>query len=335
MRAQFELVTDCPACGVDGVVVELYDPAVPACAFGVPAEARCRLCEAEWVAALAEGPGSAGARDRGTGHCPCCGNALGDEELEAHACARCGSRARRDPSRPGADVRDADTLRACVARMARDDGDASLDHFVALNFLGRTFEQVHASIARGERVETGFDVLYSLFQRGGASARGGAAVSRRSDRPPKHASVPPPKASEHRYDPRAILHALVSVLAADGQHDPRETAFLDRFLQDERLEALRPEELRVHRPVEVAARIPPERRAEVVELMTQLACVDGVADPSEMRIIESYATAWGVAPEELEAWLERYRAQYATDLQRFFRRVKAFFVAPRAPLPHD
>ncbi len=63
--------------------------------------------------------------------------------------------------------------------------------------------------------------------------------------------------------------------------------------------------------------------------MTQLACVDGVVDPSELRIIESYATSWAVPPEDVEAWVERYRAQYATDLQRFFRRVRTFFVAPR------
>jgi len=40
VRAQFQLVTECSACSVEGVLVEVYDPAVPACAFGVPAEAR-------------------------------------------------------------------------------------------------------------------------------------------------------------------------------------------------------------------------------------------------------------------------------------------------------
>jgi len=329
VRAQFELVTECPACNVEGVLVELYDPAVPACAFGVPAEARCRLCQAAWAGAVTEGPDSRGARDRGTGHCPCCGHALLDVEVDARACAQCGSRARREPSRTPDDLRERAVFDRALERFAREDDDTSVDHFVALNFLGKTADQVHAAIARGERVETGFDVLFALFQQGGPSR--GAAASTRTNPPPRHPSLPPPRDHEVRYDPRAILHALVSVLAADGRHDPRETAFLDRFLATEHLDPLRPDELRVHRPMEVAARIPPARRAEVIELMTQLACVDGEADPSELRIIESYATAWAIPAEDVEAWVERYKAQYASDFQRFFRRVRAFFLAPREP----
>jgi hypothetical protein len=109
-----------------------------------------------------------------------------------------------------------------------------------------------------------------------------------------------------RYDPRAILLALVSVLVADGDttrgRPPSWTASSPREHGP-----LRPEEWVVHRPVEVAARIPPARRAEVVELMTQLACVDGEADPSELRVIESYAAAWAIPREDIEAWVERYR----------------------------
>lgn len=333
VRAQFELVTECSACNVEGVVVELYDPAAPACAFGIPAEARCRLCQAQWAGAVAEGPASQGLRDRGTGRCPCCGHELLDEEVEARACSRCGSRARREVTRAPDDLRDRATFDRALARFAAEDDDTSVDHFVALNFLGKTADQVHASIARGERVETGFDVLFSLFQQAGPPR--GAGSARNTNHPPKHPSKPPPRDHEVRHDPRAILHALVSVLAADGRHDPRETAFLDRFLAAEKLDPLRPDELRVHRPMEVAARIPPARRAEVIELMTQLACVDGVADPSELRIIESYATAWAIPQDDVDAWLERYKAQYATDFQRFFRRVRAFFLAPREPHPDE
>jgi uncharacterized tellurite resistance protein B-like protein len=332
LRAQFELTADCPSCGVEGVVVEVYDPSEPACALGLPAEARCRLCEAAWVVRLTEGPDSKGVAARGTGHCPCCGHALGDDELAAHACSRCGSRARREPSREAADVKDRAALERALRRMADEEGEA-LDAFVASNFVGRTLDEVHARIARGEPVDTGFSVLFSLFQRGAGTVRGGSIAARRST-PPRPITVPPPRDVAHAYDPRAMVLALVSVLAADGHYDAREMAFIERFVVAEGMAPLRPEEMRVHRPLEVSGRIPPARRAEVVELMTELACIDGSADPSELRIVESYATAWGISPDELAAWLERYRARYATDLQRFLRRVRAFFLAPRDPHAH-
>lgn len=332
MRAQVELLSECPACHVEGVVVELYDPVVPACAFGLPAEAHCRLCQAAWVGRVVPSPGHEDAHDRGTGHCPGCGHLLREAELEALVCSQCGTRARREILRPPDDLRDRAVFDRAVARLAQEDG-VSVEHFVALNFLGKTVDQVYTAITRGERVETSFDTLFNLFQRGVPPRPGGAF--HRSDPPPKPPSHPPPGDPASRHDSRAILHALVSVLAADGRQDPRETAFLDRFLAAERLEPLRPEEFRVHRPMEVAARIPPARRPEVLELMTQLACVDGIADPSELRIIESYATAWAIPQEDLEAWVERYKAQYATDLQRFFRRLRSFFLAPRDPrAPH-
>ncbi len=335
MRTQFELVADCPSCGVEGVLIEVYDPSEPACALGVPAEARCRLCEAQWVGRVTEGPDSKGVADRATGHCPCCGHVLVDDEVAAHACGACGSRASREPSKPAVDVRDRATLERALARMAAEDGEARLDAYVTSNFSSRTLDEVHARIARGEPVETGFNVLFSLFQRGGGAVRGGAVAARRST-PPRPITVPPPRELAIEYDPRAMVLALVSVLAADGNYDAREMAFIERFVVAEGMAPLRPEEMRVHRPVEVSGRIPPARRAEVVELMTELACIDGSADPSELRIVESYASAWGIAPDELSAWLARYRARYATDLQRFLRRVRAFFLAPRDPhaTPH-
>lgn len=333
MRAQFELTADCPACGVEGVVVEVYDPNEPACALGLPAEARCRLCEAAWIAKLTEGPDSKGVAVRGTGHCPCCGHTLIDEELSSHACSMCGSRAKRETSREPVDVKDRAALERALRRLADEESAESLDGFLASNFVGRSVDEVHARIVRGEPVETGFGVIFSLFQRGAGTVRGGSIAPARTT-PPRPITVPPPRDVQHAYDPRAMVLALVSVLAADGHYDAKEMAFIERFVVAEGMAPLKPEEMRVHRPLEVSGRIPPARRAEVVELMTELACIDGSADPSELRIVESYATAWGISPDELSEWLERYRARYATDLQRFLRRVRAFFLAPRDPHEH-
>lgn len=314
-------------------MVEVYDPNEPVCALGLPAEARCRMCEAAWVSRLTEGPDSKGIALRGTGHCPCCAHGLSDEELSAHACSMCGSRARREASREPVNLRDRAALDRALRRMAAEEDAASFETFIASNFVGRSVDEVHARIVAGDAVETGFNVLFTLFQRGAGTVRGGSVATRRST-PPKPITVPPPKDVAHTYDPRAMVLALVSVLAADGHYDAREMAFIERFVVAEGMAPLRPEEMRVHRPLEVSARIPPARRAEVVELMTELACIDGSADPSELRIVESYAMAWGISPDELSTWLDRYKARYATDLQRFLRRVRAFFLAPRDPHAH-
>jgi uncharacterized tellurite resistance protein B-like protein len=328
VRAQLELVADCSACRVEGALVELYDPAVPACAYGLPAEARCIVCGAAWEGALREGPGSRGVRARASGRCPCCDHSLLDDELAAHACGQCGSRAVLAATRAGADLRDAAVLRAAMEALAAAEG-ATLADYLDANFMGRTLEEVRALIARGDAVETTFDAMFSLFSRGAGRSVNLSAKRAQAQRPPSaHAPRPslPPAAPQ---DPRAILLALVSVLVADGQTDPRETAFIDGFLRREGLAALEPQEWVVHRPVEVAGRIPAARRAEVVELMTQLACVDGHADPSELRVVESYAAAWQIPREDIDAWVERYRHQYAGDVRRFVRRLRSFFVRPR------
>lgn len=321
---------ECSACGVEGVAIEVYDPDEPACALGVPAEVRCRLCECVWRGAIAEGLRSQGLARRGTGHCPACGHALTEGETAAHACIACGTRASLQRTAEGANLKDRAAFDTALARIARDEGTGDVEVFVRENFQGRTVDGLFEAIAAGARIETSFGVLDTLFQRGGAM-RGGAVPSRRAT-PHRPITVPPPaRPAEHAYDPRAMVLALVSVLAADGQYDAREMAFIERFVLAEGMAPLKPEEMRVHRPVEVQTRIPPARRAEVVALMIELACIDGSVDPSEMRIVESYATAWGIADDEVAAMIEKYSARYATDLQRFLRRVRAFFLAPRDP----
>lgn len=330
VRPQLELVADCPACRVEGALVELYDPSVPACALGVAAESRCRVCEAQWEGAVREGPAAQGISSRASGRCPGCASALGDDEVEAHACGRCGTRASMRAVRAGHDLRDRATLRARLSALATEEREADLSRFLDAHFMGRSLDELQGMIGRGEPVETTFDAMFSLFQRGAGRAVNASAQRARGARPPSahapRASAPPPAA---RHDPRAMLLALVSVLVADGHHDPRETAFVDGFLRREGMAPLAPEEWVVHRPVEVAGRIPPSRRAEVVEMMTQLACVDGHADPSELRVVESYAAAWGIPREDLDDWVARYRHQYASDVQRFVQRLKSFFVRPQ------
>lgn len=326
VRAQFELVSDCPDCRVDGTVTELYDPSAPVCAFGLPAESSCRLCLARWVGEVIPGPDNTPVTLRGDGHCPGCARVLSDDEVAAHACGLCGTRAHLPRTRDGVDLRDRAALEARLRALADEDGETNLARYLDANFLGHSLDELHATVLSGARVETGLDAWFSLFGRGGRGASPHAV--RPPPSPPKLASDVAAGPARH-HDPRAMLLALVSILVADGQQDPREVAFVDRFLAQEGFDPLRPTEVKVHRPMEIAGRIPPSRRAEVVELMAQLACVDGVADPSELRVLSSYASAWGIPSDDVDAWVQHYQRPSRGNPGRFLQRIKSFFVVPR------
>lgn len=326
MRAQFELLSDCPVCRVDGAIVEVYDPLEPACALGHPAESRCRICNARWASRVIAGPGAEGVLTPETGRCPLCEHRLRDDEIEAHTCAMCGTRAVLERVRESDPIGMRAVFEANLLRFAHDEGEGDLKTFLDVNFMGASVSEIHDRVLRGERTETTFDALFGLFHQGGRSGGGphGAPT-------PRAVAAETPKVYEGardgaEYDPRAMLLALVSVVLADGQTHPREAEFVDRFLTAEAMAPLRPEEYRVHRPMEISPKIPPQRRAEVVELMTQLACIDGEADPSEVRIVRSFAAAWGIGDEQVTEWLERFRWRYASDARRFLHRVRSFFV---------
>jgi len=324
-----ELLADCSLCRVESAVVELYDPLDPATVLGIPAEARCRLCSAAWrgvVTSATLHPASP-MRYRGAGLCPDCGVALNDRSLDAHTCLACGAQALRVLVTPGLDLLDRAVFDGALARFAAEEGEADVADFVEHNLPARTADAVYALVTAGARVETSFDAGFALFH----GARHGTPVGRGRSSSPGESAAPTRAKSEAPggYDPRAMVLALVSVQVADGKRDPREVAFLDRFLTEEGMEPLRPEEVKVHRPVEVAGRIPPGRREALVELMVQLACVDGESDPSEQRLVQSYAGHWGIEAERVEAWFARYQGRYRRDLQRIFARLRAFFlVAP-------
>ena len=229
MRAQVELTSECPECRTRGVWLELYDPAMPATALGLPAEARCRLCGAEHAGRVT--PGTASLRaPRPIGECPCCAKLLDEGEVAAHVCRSCGA----------------------GAAMERVPVDTSLDG------------------------GTGF--LSGAVSRATPEARGAGAA-----RP----------AATIADDRRAMLLALVSVLMADGQRDPREMPLVEAFLKAEGLAPLSNEELRVHRPVEIAARVPVDCAAKL-----------------------AYADA-----------LETWRAARRSRQQRLLDRLRSFFLA--------
>ncbi len=239
-------------------MVELYDPVDPASVMGLPAESHCRLCGAAWRAVVYPGPANTTGRPRVPGRRAVPG-------LRPHPRRRLPRRAllhplrlpratrdrlpRRRPARPGDARRRPRPLRRRGARPRRA-------RLRGAQFRGgqrrRRARPARGGGARGDQLRRGVCPL-SRRARGLVGGARGAGPETTAARP---------AATPNGYDPRAILHALVSVLAADGRHDPRETAFLDRFLADgEARPAARPTRCRVHRPDGGGRAHPPARRA--------------------------------------------------------------------------
>ena len=315
MRAQVELTSECPECHTRGVWLELYDPAVAASALGLPAEARCRLCAAARVGQVTAGSSALRAAPWPAGGCPFCARPLGEGDLAAHGCRACGARAALVSTRAGVGLGDVEALERALRGLMADEGDVDVAGFVRRAFGTGDLAALAARYAEGAAVDTALD--------GGTGFLTGAVARVASEAKPGRPSGPaaPPD------DRRAMLLALVSVLMADGQRDPREMPLVEAFLAAEGLAPLSAEELRVHRPVEIAARVPVGRREGLVSLMAQLAYADGVADPSEVRVLRAFADAWTVPQEDVDRWLETYRAARRSRQQRLLDRLRAFFLS--------
>lgn len=129
--------------------------------------------------------------------------------------------------------------------------------------------------------------------------------------------------------PRAILYPLVSVISADGEIHASERAFVDAFLVSEGMAPLADHELKVYTPAEAARYVPKERREKIVELMCEVAMVDGLADDAELRVVRAYASAWQVPEEKVETWLWGYEHAQASAARQFWLRIRRFVLSSR------
>lgn len=338
MVAQFELLADCPLCLCEGSLVEVYDPVDPASSLGIPAEARCRLCCGVWTATVIPTAGSPAGVSRGSGRCPCCGHVLLDPEVQSHTCAQCGAHATAELAGTPEALGDRAAVERALTRFATEESEPDVAAFVAGNFTAETVDGVFAAVQRHEPVETSFAAMHTLFNRHGG--RGSSASGARPGARDRRASVPAgspgpgvhlPVPEASRYDTRAMLHALVSIVVADGEIDPDERGFIETFAAREGLDVPGRDDYEMHRPVEVAGRVHPDRRLELLERMTELACIDGVVDSSEMRVVLAYAALWSVDSGVLEGWVEIYRLARASRARKWLLRVKDFFLARPPP----
>ena len=121
----------------------------------------------------------------------------------------------------------------------------------------------------------------------------------------------------------------MSVISADGEVHPAERAFVDAFLQGEGLAPLADHEVRVYTPAEAAPYVPKERREKIVELMCEVAMVDGLADDAEVRVVRAYASAWRVPEEKVSTWLWGYEHAQASPARQFWLKIRRFVLSSR------
>jgi hypothetical protein len=320
----FEVRVDCPSCMVEGTRIETWDSEVASCRLGVPESVRCRLCghaaEAQPYGVASFAPG---------GGCPSCGSTLTAENREAGRCSVCNAYAILVDRAPARRFTEASDLERALDRWAIEEGLASAQDLLDVYFALPTPRAVFDALARGERVETTFDVADYLFS-GGTGGSGEAAIMRReedSGPPTEQNSIP--RSLRPVAGPRDELLAIASVAAADGEASVDDLAVLTRAAERRGMAPLSAEDIRVWRPNEIA---PPNTlldRERVLEEMFQMGWSDGQMDESELRVIRDFSRAWGIDPERLREWTELYSIGDSNRFERWFRRIGLFLFPAR------
>jgi uncharacterized tellurite resistance protein B-like protein len=330
-----ELSADCPRCGLEAGLVEIFDVLVPACRFGLAATSRCKLCEATSEGRLDKPPGRA-LREIPANRCPACLHELDPTALDERSCRACGARAIAVVTVAGREMTKREDLEAALDAWAARAGFASRAALIEATFVERDVSALFARLGRGERLEVLADPFANMGVRttaGPPPAAPPAPVPAAAPTPapaPRFTTTeplpPPPPPSA---PPRAIVYPLVSVIVADGEVHRDECDVIDRFLRAEGLAPLSEEELRVHHPSEVARFVPPERREDVVKLMCETASADGMHDESERRVIRAYATAWDIPDEKVDFWLWGYENMASSMYRQLWLRIRRFVLSAR------
>lgn len=317
-----ELWADCPSCKLESGVVEIYDPLVAACRFGLPATTRCKLCAVATEGTL-DRPASQALADVAANACPVCLAELAPSALDDRRCAKCGVTATmRDVALPSTMATE-EHFHAALDAWAARDGFASRQALLDGVFCEPDANVLFGHLRAGNVLAVVADPFANLGARA-ASSTNVIAAGRAED------SVSPPSSHGPRSaPPRAIVYPLVSVIAADGEIHPREREIVDRFLLSEGLATLADDEFRVHHPSEVAHLVPHHRRETVVQLMCETAAADGMPDESERRVIRAYASAWDVPDEKVDFWMWGYENMSTGIVRQLWLKIRRFVLSAR------
>jgi hypothetical protein len=324
-RGPVELFADCTHCLLEGGVVELYDPETAASRFGMASRARCRLCAAESRAVVRTTNGAAVAKNLdnvAANACPACERPMDVAAIDERRCASCGANGQLEELHAACTLLTEAEVAARLDAWCKEEEVASREDLLGNHFVEPSISSIVRAIKAGAVIATVADP----FALGGGRVTSGVQEGPPVVPPPVHTIEAPPPPSA---PPRAIVYPLVSVIAADGELHAAEKEVVDRFLASEGLAPLRPDEFAVHRAEDVARLIPPGKREQVVELMCETACADGIPDASEVRVINAYATAWHIPDDKVKFWLWGYEHASASGARQLWLKIRRFLLSSR------
>jgi uncharacterized tellurite resistance protein B-like protein len=286
--APVELSADCPACGLEGGVVEIYDALVAPCRFGLPATTRCKLCAASSAGHFDRTPAKA-LREIPANRCPGCLHELGPSALDERCCSVCSGRATlRDLVSTTRFETIADLERALDAWAERD-GFPSRQALAGATFVEPDIALLFAALQRNEPLA----VLADPFANMGVRTTGrsseaktkAASSTKEVSPPPTHAASPTPPTT-----PEAPIRIVPR--GAPQQRNP----FASTLQDEERVRA--PTELREAAQPRVPSAPPPPSappRAIVFPLVSVIAA-DGEIHPEERALVDRFLQSEGLAP---------------------------------------
>ena len=193
--APVELSADCTTCGLEAGVVELYDALVPACRFGLPATARCKLCGISHEGRFDRAPARS-MRDVPANRCPACVEELGPRALDDRRCARCGAAATLSMVAPAAALDSELALVAALDAWTAREQWVTRDALLQAVFCDPDLGSLLLRIRRGEPLE----VVADPFANMGVRTTGAREEPRRAATPPEAAPHRPsqsPATSAH------------------------------------------------------------------------------------------------------------------------------------------
>lgn len=284
MESPFQVLVDCPACRVEGAVLELVQPTEGD--QGVVLESTCRMCGRSVQQGRCVDPGRRFATpEQGIEALRAWAEREQEPDLELFARANFGDR------------RPAEIAEALVQRRpVTTNFDAVAWLFPGT--LGPAQTRNDETGPAGERA-AGDAVDAGPQQAAGPRAPGPTAAALAAARAEDHA--------------RTAARALIAVMVGDGVIRPEERAFIDRCMHSFGYPPMTDFDLRPWRPSELG---PPHDTAALVEAMAALVYVDHERDGSEWRIVREFARYWGYPMEHLETLEQQLEQQYAPRTRR-------------------
>ena len=303
--APVELSADCTTCGLEAGVVELYDSLVAACRFGLPANARCKLCGIHHQAVFTSTPARP-MREVPANRCPACLEELGPRALDDRRCARCGATASLTLIAPATSLGSESALTAALDAWAAREQWSSRQALAAAVFCDPDLASLLVRIVRGEPLEVVADPFANM----------GMRTTGRDD---QKKAAPPAAVSGAPQTPTVVVtHDGVPISPSGARHSPplpfrpnitipdSQAAFPSapadpvdvpiRYLPTPPAGTVVPIEMLApaSRPQPAApASAPP--RAIVYPLVSVIAA-DGEIHPAERALIDRFLESEGLAP---------------------------------------